>query len=124
MNPLERTHPAVQRARAAFHPEIITEVAKAIQDHPVVVVGMAWNQPVKTARRLLQAEDIPYTYLEYGNYISGWRKRLALKIWAGWPTFPMVFIGGTLVGGASDLAALKESGELRPLLEAAGVTRR
>ena len=40
------------------------------------------------------------------------RRRLALKMWTGWPTFPMVFVKGVLIGGASDLAKLIESGEL------------
>jgi glutaredoxin-related protein len=36
----------------------------------------------------------------------------ALKRWTGWPTIPMVFVKGVLIGGASDLAKLIESGEL------------
>jgi len=32
--------------------------------------------------------------------------------WTGWPTFPMVFVKGVLVGGAEDLARLIEKGEL------------
>jgi glutaredoxin-related protein len=37
-------------------------------------------------------------------------------MWTGWPTFPMVFVRGTLVGGAQDLQALIDSGELKRLL--------
>ena len=37
-------------------------------------------------------------------------------MWTGWPTFPMVFVKGTLVGGADDLTALAESGELATML--------
>jgi glutaredoxin-related protein len=33
-------------------------------------------------------------------------------MWTGWPTFPMVFVRGVLVGGASDLIKLIESEEL------------
>jgi glutaredoxin-related protein len=39
-------------------------------------------------------------------------------MWTGWPTFPMVFVKGTLVGGASDLDQLIASGELKRLLNA------
>ena len=59
---------------------------------------------------------VRYHYLEYGSYLGQWRRRNALKMWTGWPTFPMVFVRGTLVGGASDLAALIDSGELQRLL--------
>jgi glutaredoxin-related protein len=37
-------------------------------------------------------------------------------MWAGWPTFPMVFVKGVLVGGANDLKKLVASGELAKLL--------
>ena len=68
------------------------------------------------ARRLLDAAGVPYHYLEYGSYLSLWRKRNALKMWTGWPTFPMVFVRGMLVGGATELRKLVESGELKRLL--------
>ena len=45
-----------------------------------------------------------------------WRRRTALKMWTGWPTFPMVFVKGMLIGGADDLAKLIASGELKRLL--------
>jgi monothiol glutaredoxin len=41
--------------------------------------------------------------MEYGSYTSQWHRRLALKMWSGWPTFPMVFVDGVLIGGNSDL---------------------
>ena len=45
-----------------------------------------------------------------------WRPRGALKMWTGWPTFPMVFVKGTLVGGYDDLKKLIDSGELKAML--------
>ena len=33
-------------------------------------------------------------------------------MWTGWPTFPMIFVDGVLIGGFEDLARLVESGEL------------
>ena len=59
---------------------------------------------------------MPYQYLEYGSYLGQWRKRNALKMWSGWPTFPMVFVKGTLVGGASEIGRLIETGELKRAL--------
>jgi glutaredoxin-related protein len=48
--------------------------------------------------------------------LNTWRRRNALKMWTGWPTFPMVFVKGTLIGGASDLEAMIANGELKALL--------
>lgn len=113
--PRPPVHPAIAQAQRAYHADLVQEVAEAIAKEKVVVVGVSGLQPGKRARKLLDEQGIPYKYLQYGSYFSGWRRRLALKIWVGWPTFPLVFIKGTFVGGASDLKKLIDSGELKTL---------
>lgn len=105
-------HPAVVAAQASFHPDLIEEVARAISENDIVVVGVKGLQPGSVARKLLDQRGAKYKYLEYGSYFAGWRRRLALKMWLGWPTFPLVFVKGTFIGGASDLRKLLESGGL------------
>ena len=109
-------HPAVRDAVAQHHHDIVDEVMTAIAKHPVVVVGMSMNPMPKKSRAALEQAGIAYEYLEYGSYFNTWRKRNALKMWTGWPTFPMVFVKGTLVGGASDVKALIAKGELKKML--------
>jgi glutaredoxin-related protein len=109
-------HPAVRERVATHHADIVREVQAAVEANAVVVVGMRQNPMPRKARRLLEAAGIAYKYLEYGSYLSEWRRRNALKMWTGWPTFPMVFVKGVLVGGANDLAKLVGSGELAKLL--------
>lgn len=116
--PETRVHPAIRDRVANLHADIVREVEDATAAHAVVVVGMAQNPFPKAARRALDAAGVPYRYLEYGSYFSQWRRRNALKMWSGWPTFPMVFVRGTLVGGAADLKKLIASGELKRLLGA------
>jgi len=87
-----------------------------------VIIGMATNPVVSAARKLLDKLSVSYRYLEYGNYLSQWRRRNALKMWTGWPTFPMIFVDGMLIGGFQDLKALAESGELMKLLNAERVS--
>ena len=62
---------------------------------------------------MLDPAGIAYKYIEYGSYFGEWRKRLALKMWTGWPTLPMVFVKGVLVGGAQDLERMIQNGELK-----------
>ena len=112
----ERIHPAVRDKVSGIHRDIVEEVQAAIAQHDVVVVGMKQNPHPRRARKALDAAGIPFHYLEYGSYFSVWRRRTALKMWTGWPTFPMVFIKGVLIGGADDLARLLESGELGQML--------
>jgi monothiol glutaredoxin len=109
-------HPAIREQVAHHNEAIVQEVLAATQAHPVVVVGMKQNPFPRRARKSLDAAGIAYRYLEYGSYWSQWRRRNALKMWTGWPTFPMVFVKGVLVGGAQDVERLIASGELKSLL--------
>lgn len=104
-------HPAIREKIASNQADIVQEVTAAIAANRVVVVGMAQNPFPRKARKMLDAAGTPYKYLEYGSYLGGWRRRNALKMWSGWPTFPMVFIDGTLIGGASELQRLIDAGE-------------
>ena len=108
-------HPAIRETLANNHADIVQEVKAAIAENTIVVVGMAQNPMPKKAKKLLDQQQLAYKYLEYGSYLSDWRRRNALKMWTGWPTFPMIFVKGVLVGGANDLQKLIESGELAKL---------
>ena len=112
----EHIHPAVRETVAGWQQGIVREVQAAVAAHPVVVVGMAMNPFPAKARRALDAAGIAHHDLQYGSYFSMWRERNALKLWTGWPTIPMVFVKGTLVGGATDVERLIASGELKAML--------
>jgi monothiol glutaredoxin len=110
--PEDRVDPAIREAIASNHRDIIDEVERAVVGHDVVVVGMKQNPFPRRARRALTAAGIRFHYLEYGSYLNAWRRRTALKIWSGWPTFPMIFVKGVLIGGFEDVQKLIDSGEL------------
>lgn len=110
--PADKVAPAADAYVARFHRAVVDEVAAAVARDKVVVVGMAQNPFVKKARKVLEAASVPFTYLEYGSYLSEWKPRLALKLWAGFPTFPMVFIDGVLIGGHAELVKLAAEGKL------------
>jgi monothiol glutaredoxin len=101
--PIEKVNTEAKAAIAGFHADVIGVVEEAIAKNEWVVVGMAQNPVVKSARRLLDGAAIKFHYVEYGSYFSEWKKRLAIKLWSGWPTFPQVFYKGVLIGGADDL---------------------
>lgn len=111
-----RVHPRARAKIETNHADIVQEVEQAIGRNKVVVVGMAQNPFPRKARAALTKRGTPFEYLEYGSYLSTWRRRNALKMWSGWPTFPMIFVNGTLVGGYTELEALIASGELDTLL--------
>jgi glutaredoxin-related protein len=114
--PEDKRAPHVVEQMASFHRDVIDQVRSAVERDPVVIVGMAQNPFVRQARQALTKANIPFTYLEYGSYFSKWKERLAIKMWSGWPTFPQVFVRGTLIGGFNDTRKALEDGSLRKLL--------
>lgn len=109
-------HPAIRRVISDQHSDILKEVQAAIANNAVVVVGMAQNPFPRKVRKALDAIGSRYAYLEYGSYLSQWRRRNSLKLWTGWTTFPMVFVKGVLVGGAAELQRLIDSGEFARMI--------
>lgn len=111
-------HPAIRSKIANLNSDLLKHVQTTLQKHPVVVLGMSGNPFVSKARKALDAAGVPYEYLGYGSYLSEWRRRNALKMWTGWPTFPMIFVRGVLIGGAEDLKIIIDSGELKTRMAA------
>ena len=107
-------------AQFAYGREILDEVRAAVERDALVVVGMAQNPFVKRARRALTDAGLTFTYLEYGSYFGAWSKRLAIKMWSGWPTFPQVFVKGTLIGGNDETVKALADGSLRKRLDGEG----
>lgn len=113
-----KIHPAIHRdiGGKAEHRQTVEEVNDAISKHPVVIVGMRQNPFPKKACKLLDQHGIQYHYMEYGSYLSEWKRRGTLKMWTGWQTFPMIFVKGQFVGGFDDMQKLLDSGELQKML--------
>ena len=63
--------------------------------------------------------DIDSAALQQGD--MGSKIRAVLKQRIGSPTIPQIYIGGTHVGGCTDLFDAMRAGRLWPLLDAAGV---
>ena len=104
-------HESIKDQVEGYHIDIVDEVKAAVSANSVVVVGMRYNNAVYGARKALKKAGIEFTYLEYGGYASQWRRRLALKMWTSWPTFPMIFVDQTFVGGSKDLQRLLNDGK-------------
>lgn len=113
--PAARAHAPAAAKMQSFHADVVQQVAEAVARDEVVVVGMAQNPHVRRTRKALDAAGVPFTYLEYGSYLSGWKVRLAIKLWSGWPTYPQVFVRGKLLGGGIELRQAIADGTLASL---------
>ncbi len=112
----DKRTPEIAEQIGRFHRDIVDQVSATVERDPVVVVGMAQNPFVKKARQALDQAGISYTYLEYGSYFGMWKQRLAIKMWSGFPTFPQVFVRGTLIGGNAETRQALADGSLKKLL--------
>jgi monothiol glutaredoxin len=109
-------HAGVAAQIGGGYEDTLKEVISAVAAHDLVVVGMAQNPVCKKVRKNLEAAGLKYHYLEYGSYFKEWHRRLVLKMWSGFKTFPMVFVKGQLIGGNSEVEKLIASGEMKQLL--------
>ena len=106
-------HPAIQEKISDYQSDLVEQVKDAVAENRIVVIGMRYNDSVYRARKSLTKAGLDFTYLEYGSYVKGWYRRLALKIWTGFPTFPMIFIDQKLIGGHSDLKKLLAENQIK-----------
>lgn len=112
--PFDRVAAAARGQVAGFHRDFVDEVKAAVERDRVVVVGMGQNPFVSRAHAALKKAGVPFIRIDHGSYLTGYRRRLAIKMWSGFPTFPQVFVGGQLVGGFAELKTLLDDGSLKP----------
>lgn len=124
--------PAPAPAPAAEEPEVDPQAAAFIAEmtgdpgRPVVMFALEWCEFCWAARRIFQAlgvdcHSVDLDSVAFARTGLAGTIRPALKARTGSPTIPQIFIGGTLLGGCSDLVEACESGRIAALLEAAGV---
>lgn len=91
-----------------------------VHDHAprVRIYTKRWCAFCVAAKRLFDSLGVGYEEIPVDRDPE-LRQRVAAEA-GGWPTVPMIFVGGTFIGGYSDARALHARGELLPMLEPAG----
>ena len=94
----------------------------ADKKNPVVLFALEWCEFCWALRKLFTALSIPYLSVdldsvEYQQDDKGANIRKALLERIGTPTIPQLFIGGKLLGGATEVLKANDSGELQKLLD-------
>jgi monothiol glutaredoxin len=56
------------------------------------------------------------------NVLDDDEVRQGIKEFSNWPTIPQLYVGGEFIGGSDIMGQMHESGELKTLLDNAGVT--
>jgi cysteine synthase A len=132
--PASTTAPATATARAAARgatPVALDADAErfvdaVVRDEPVVLFALEWCEFCWSVRKLFARLRVTYRSVdldsvEYQAGDRGGKIRAVLAARTGAKTIPQIFIGGALVGGASDLFDAWRNGSARELLAKSGI---
>ncbi|HSO06084.1 MAG TPA: glutaredoxin domain-containing protein, partial [Pelomicrobium sp.] len=121
--------PAADQPAPAADPEIAALVEEIVADpqQPVVMFALEWCEFCWAVRKLFAALEIPYRSVDldsvaYQRDDLGGRIRPELAARTGSRTIPQIFVGGTPVGGCTDVFDAYRGGELKALLARHGIT--
>jgi monothiol glutaredoxin len=99
-------------------PEVKERIKKLIAEHPVIIFMKGNAEAPRcgfSANSCMILKEHNANFHTY-DILKDPDLRLALKEYSDWPTFPQIYIEGTLVGGNDILTELATNGELKQML--------
>lgn len=101
--------------------DIIETIKSQIEGNDIILyMKGSPNQPqCGFSQRASQAVMACGQRFAYVDILSNPEIRANLPKYANWPTFPQLWVKGELVGGCDIIMEMYESGELKPMIEAA-----
>ena len=101
--------------------DVINRIKKEIESNKVVVFMKGTPEAPRcgfSAATVEILKTFPYPFKGV-DILSDLEIRETLPGYSNWPTFPQIFIGGKLVGGCDIVHELRDSGELKQILDEA-----
>jgi glutaredoxin 3 len=95
-------------------------VEAKVSSTPVVVYSKSYCPYCTKTKALLQSLNVTFEAIELDQVADGDDLQDALKDITGQSTVPNTFIGGSSVGGNSDVQKLNNNGELLSRLQSVG----
>ena len=92
-----------------------------IDANPVMVFSKGYCHFCTQAKDLLKQGGVAFKAIEMDEIDNGNAMHSALKTYSGQNTVPNIYIAGKHVGGCSDIQAAHKNGQLKNMLNAAGV---
>ncbi|MGE4335458.1 MAG: Grx4 family monothiol glutaredoxin [Pigmentiphaga sp.] len=100
-------------------------LSQTVQEHPVVLFmkGSAQLPQCGFSSRAVQLlKECGLKQLITVNVLEDDEVRQGIKEFSNWPTIPQLYVKGEFVGGSDIMGEMFESGELKQVLDEAGVT--
>ncbi|WP_185232331.1 Grx4 family monothiol glutaredoxin [Teredinibacter franksiae] len=101
--------------------DVMESIKKQIEDNTVILFmkGSPNAPQCGFSMKASQAVMACGHRFAYVDVLSNPEIRANLPKYANWPTFPQLWVNGELVGGCDIITEMSESGELKPLIDAA-----
>ncbi len=117
--------PAAAAADAPLDPAAVAIVDKALAENPVAFFALEWCEFCWSVRKMFKTLGIEYHVLDLDSVAfqegdMGGKIRAVLLDRIGSPTIPQIFVGGELIGGATETFDAFNDGSLKTKLEKAG----
>ncbi|WP_193370268.1 pyridoxal-phosphate dependent enzyme [Pelagibius marinus] len=121
----EEAKPAAAAATDDAEAEAYLAEVLGDKDKPVVMFALEWCEFCWSVRRFFARLGIDYRSVDLDSVAlqennMGGRIRAAVSARTGIRTIPQIFVGGTLVGGCTEVFDAYKSGELQKLLDESG----
>ena len=96
----------------------LDQIKEQIEGNPVILYmkGSPNAPQCGFSSRTVQAVMACGERFAYVDVLSNPEIRQNLPIYANWPTFPQLWVGGELIGGCDIVTEMYEKGELKPIL--------
>jgi len=113
-------------AEEAAKPHITELVERTIADQPVVMFALEWCEFCWSVRKMFAEAGIPFHSVDldsvaYQKDDLGGDMRVVLRNKTGAPTIPQIFVGGELIGGATEAFDAFNDGSLQKRMTQSGV---
>lgn len=101
-----------------------TIIADTVKNNDVVLFMKGTKDFPQCGFSGLATQILGYLNIEYTdvNVLENDDIRQGIKDFSDWPTIPQVYIKGEFIGGADILRDMFETGEIRSVLDAKGIT--
>ena len=98
-------------------------IAKAIEDHPVVLFMKGVPDQPSCGFSAICVQILDHLGVDFVgvDVLQSDDLRQGIKSFSDWPTIPQLYVKGEFVGGADIVREMFQSGELKPLLVEKGV---
>ena len=98
-------------------------IAKAIEDHPVVLFMKGVPDQPRCGFSAVSVQILDHLGVDFVgvNVLQSDDLRQGIKTFSDWPTIPQLYVKGEFVGVSDIVREMFQSGELKPFLTEKGV---